>query len=358
MMESMKAIVTSDLHMSAKKDPSDAIVSLMKLQREVFDVFYDQIIDAEADLLIMTGDNTQSGSPDDMRMLRGFLKRLRAQGIEIIMTGGNHDFDLGSEDLYERMFYGLLKPDERDPASLSYSRVLGNIRFLAMDDHAGKRSPLGILKPETVEWLKGQLRKAKQKDQKMIFLSHHNLHADSWMGRPDFYCLQPEGIKELLCEAGISLAFSGHLHDPKIYRSCLAEIVTPILLGGAHMYGELNIENNTADYQLKKLVFEDPLLAAKVKEKDSAVLSERKAVFAKLLKDSLSDHELETAVNALSEWLIANQEGALYNRREQLLENSAFERALELLGDSAYGKWIRAGIDGSCPPSDRLHIPL
>jgi len=71
-----KAVITSDFHMSASPDPSDAIVSLMKLQRPVFDAFFDMLIKEHTNLLILCGDNTQSGSVADMRMLKSLLKWL------------------------------------------------------------------------------------------------------------------------------------------------------------------------------------------------------------------------------------------------------------------------------------------
>lgn len=349
--------MTSDLHMSAKKDPADAIVSLMKMQREVFDIFFKEVC-AKADLLILSGDNTQSGSMDDMKMLQEYLRELNDQGTEILMTTGNHDFDSGTEEQYEEMFFPLLKPDVKDPFSLSYTRSFGPYRFLCMDDHEGGRSTAGILKPETVKWLKRQLKEAEKQKQKVIFLSHHNLHQDSWMGRPSFYCLQPPGIRDLLARHHVRLAFSGHLHDPKIYQSSLYEVITPILLGGAHMYGELVLHEDQADYRLTKLEVSDPLLKAKIAQKDAAALASRRAVFEKLLAEQLHDTEKEKALDGLMMWLRANQEGRLYETRDELQAHEGLQCAVNLLKDNAYGRWIQALSKESCPSCSRLATKL
>lgn len=350
-----KAVITSDLHMSALADPSDAIVSLMKLQRPVFDAFFDTLIKEHTDLLILCGDNTQSGSQADMRMLAKYLNTLEKNGIRIIMTTGNHDFDCGQEELYEQLFFPLLKPDEKDPHSLSYLKRIGSCTFFAMDDHEGRRSPSGSLKDATMKWLERKLREEQKSGQKIIFLSHHSLHADAWMGRPDFYCLRPAGVKELLVRYGVKLACSGHLHDPKIYQSSLCEIVTPMLLSGAHMYGEMHLGETSLHYQLKPFAF-DGLLAKQVYEKDQSAYENRKAVFEKILKDSLNEYELQPCLNSLMRWFNAQQSGMVYERRNEFLHDEDLVRALDVLEKTAWGRWIRSSLDPSCVSSCELLI--
>ncbi len=350
-----KAVITSDFHMSASPDPSDAIVSLMKLQRPVFDAFFDMLIREHTDLLILCGDNTQSGSVADMRMLEEYLNRLAEKDIDVIMCSGNHDFDSGYEEYYEQLFFPLLKPDEKDPHSLSYLRRIGSYTFFAMDDHEGKRSPRGVLKAETVEWLKRKLRKEAELRQKIIFLSHHNLHADAWMGRPEFYCLSPSDVKDLLVQNSVKLACSGHLHDPKIYHSKIDEIVTPMLLAGNHMYGEMMLGEQEIDYHLRRFYFSGPLLQ-QVYKKDRICRENRMAVYEKILKDSHGKYEISMMLERLGWWQDAMQSGTVYEHRDQLLQDQHFLKALDLLGDSAWGKWIRASLDASAVSSCSLRI--
>ncbi len=351
-------MIAADLHMSAKDDLSDSIVSLMRMNRELYDRFAEEIIQSKPDLFIALGDNTQSGSAEDMRMLRSFLKRLDDQGIAVIMAAGNHDFDQGSEQAYRSMFFDLLKPDECDEASLSFSRTFRQYRFISMDDHEGKYRPGGLLKKETIDWLEQQLVSAAERNEKVIFLCHHPLHPESWMGRPEFYLLQPEGIREMLAAHGVKLVFSGHLHDPRIIHSSLYEITLPILAGGAHMYGTLRLEDNTAVYRLRQLVFDDPLTAAKAAKKDRAVLEKRRDAWLKTLSEKCDENTAEKCADALIRWQIAYNKGALFRRRDEFFNDPDFTKAMELLKDDIFGRWIRSQYDSGHCPCDALTIRL
>ena len=348
--------VSADLHMSANENSDDSIVSLMKLQRPVFNALARQLSTAKPDALILCGDNTQ-GRMSDMAMLRRYLKTLRSEGIQVIMIGGNHDFDHCTEEEYERMFYDLLDTDERDPFSLSYLRRLGPYTFFAMDDHEKARSPKGVLKEETLRWLDERLYVEKQNGQIPVFLSHHNLHADGWMTRPEFYTIAPSRTKDILERHGVKLAFSGHLHDPRVYHSSLYEIITPAVLSGAHMYGKLLLQDQRAEYDLLPAVFLDRHLVQKIAEKDRMVYEKRKAGFAQLMAD-MDEVSKEKALDGLMRWLGFMQEGKLQEKRGELLADEDFRMAAYALKDSAYGSWIRAQMDSDNPSASHIITEL
>lgn len=349
--------VSADLHMSANENSDDSIVSLMKLQRPVFDELTRQLKAARPDALILCGDNTQGGRLNDMAMLRRYLKTLNAVGIRVIMIGGNHDFDHCTESDYERMFYDLLSPDERDPASLSYLKRLGPYTFFAMDDHEKARSPKGVLKVETLRWLDESLYKENAKGQIPVFLSHHNLHADAWMTRPEFYTIAPPETKEILERHGVKLAFSGHLHDPRVYQSSLTEIITPAVLSGAHMYGKLLLQNRSAQYTLLPAVFRNSALVGKIREKDRMVYEKRKAAFAHMMAE-MDECQKEKALEGLMRWLGFMQEGKLAEKRDELLADEDFQTAARALENSAYGAWIKALGDPENPSASQIITDL
>ena len=65
--------VSADLHMSANENSDDSIVSLMKLQRPVFDELARQLKAERPDALILCGDNTQGGRLNDMEIGRAHV---------------------------------------------------------------------------------------------------------------------------------------------------------------------------------------------------------------------------------------------------------------------------------------------
>ena len=349
--------VSADLHMSADAHSDDSIVSLMKLQRPVFDELVSQLKAAKADALILCGDNTQGGRMGDMAMLRRYLKTLSAEGIQVIMSGGNHDFDHCTEEEYERMFYDLLAPDERDPASLSYLKRLGPYTFFTMDDHEKARSPKGVLKEETLRWLDESLYKENANGQIPVFLSHHNLHTDAWMTRPEFYMIAPAETKNILERHGVKLAFSGHLHDPRVYQSSLTEIITPAVLSGAHMYGKLLLRDRSAHYRLLPAVFKNSALNEKIREKDRMVYEKRKAAFAHMMAD-MDEGRKEKALVGLMRWLGFMQEGKLAEKRDELLADEDFQTAAKALENTAYGAWIKALSAPGNPSASQIFTEL
>ena len=89
--EKLLAIITSDLHYARSGTTSDAIIAGMGFSDEITDAMISEIIDLHPDAFIMTGDNTNSGNPEDVVTLVEKLKCIKDEGIEIIITTGNHD---------------------------------------------------------------------------------------------------------------------------------------------------------------------------------------------------------------------------------------------------------------------------
>ena len=96
--------------MSDKKGLDHSLVPGLALSEEITDIVIDEVIEKHPDVLIMTGDNTNSGNPDEVDKLTAKLQRLRDEGIEIIVTTGNHDFDRMEAAGFERAYFGLLSP--------------------------------------------------------------------------------------------------------------------------------------------------------------------------------------------------------------------------------------------------------
>ena len=353
----IKAVLTSDLHISASKNPPSSVIPLMALQKRIYDAFFKEVIRMKPDLFIMTGDNTNSGRKEEYAILKEYLTALENHGIRIIMTPGNHDFDIGSEEVYEKMFMDLLRPDERDPHSLSYCVRIHGCTFFAMDDHPSSRSPAGILKPETLMWLQNQLNAAVREGSYPVFLSHHPLHADAWMPRPKIYCLQPSDILPLLLKHDVRLAFSGHVHDAAVHRTeNLYEASVPMLLDGANLFGTLTINEQRADYQLHRFEPDDKLLKQEILNTDMKTLDSKREIFRRVLEAHGAKEKINEYVAVLTEWSLFHDCGILDKKSDELLSRPAFQQALALIADDTYGKWIACLCEKGRQPQDHFTV--
>jgi len=134
--ESMKAMVLSDLHYTENADANPSLVPGIALAEEITDAIVAEVIDRHPDVLIMMGDNTDSGKEKDVHDLVQKLQTIRDKGISIILTTGNHDFNHMNAEEFEEAYFGLLNPVDRDPDSLSYTAIVKDVVFLAMDDNS------------------------------------------------------------------------------------------------------------------------------------------------------------------------------------------------------------------------------
>ena len=223
--KSMRAMVISDLHYTENKDANPAIVPGIALAEEITDVIVAQVIDMHPDVLIMTGDNTNTGRAEDASGLVQRLQKIRDNGIPIILTTGNHDFNHMTAEEFEVAYFGLLNPVDRDPNSLSYTAIVKDVVFLAMDDNYLYGGAHGEFSGETLRWLSEMLE--KYRDHTVIFLSHHNvLYGRERDGSGSNLIQNPE-LPELLTEGGVRLALTDCSIMPS--RLTLKDITAPLL---------------------------------------------------------------------------------------------------------------------------------
>ena len=208
--QSVKAMIISDLHYTEYKEVDPVLVPGIALAGEITDTLAAEVIDRHPDVLIMTGDNTNSGYIRDVAGLIPKLRKIKENGIPIIITTGNHDFDLMDAGEFEKAYFELLEPVDRDPASLSYTAIVKDVVFLAMDDNAAESGVGGEFSPETMRWISEML--AKYSGRPIIFLSHHNvLYGYGEEGSSSHLINNPE-LPKLLSDGGVKLALTGHMH--------------------------------------------------------------------------------------------------------------------------------------------------
>lgn len=358
--ESLKAMVISDLHYTEDDDPDHTLVPGIAEAERLTDAIIAQVIDRHPDVLIMTGDNTNSGKAADVAGLVTKLQKIRDQGISIIMTTGNHDFDLMDAGAYEAAYYPLLDPVDRDPASLSYTAIIKNVVFLAMDDHDEKIDWQGAFSVETLQWIEDMLE--KYRDHTVIFLTHHNVLYSYGQDHDYTHLIQNPELSGLLKEGGVRLAMSGHMHMQYITQEDgLWEILSGMPFSGDHLIGNLAVDKNRIIYYAEPLDIAayDSKLKAELDRLDQEYSDYMDQVFAEILdQEELRGLKRRRVMNLIGWFWHYHNEGTLAEHRLEFTEDPSYERMIRVLWNYNYGPWMKNMIETTEYNARQLSVSL
>lgn len=359
--EELHILLSADLHFTQKPDAS--IYPMMNRIEDLGNAMADAVIETRPDAFILCGDITNSGRNSDKEALAKILQRVHAAGIPVIVVPGNHDFDLGDAESFERAFGGLCEAEERDSASLSYMLHLGAFRILAMDDSSFRCGAVGQFSKETMQWLRQQLKNAKESGEEVLFLSHYNVLPGGEAAADSRYMIQNPELRDLLIEYGVRLCLSGHRHSQEILSSGdLYEIVSAMPAVSPHLIGEISVQNDTLRYSAKPLDIQrfdsTGALSAVLEQESVGAGSFSKAV------DALTDwtrYSLEEreAVTRLFGLFMANfGSGSLADVQGEILNDPYCELYLELFDNTNYGPWMRYLLESELRPGNHLELDL
>ena len=344
---SMKAMVISDLHYTEYKEVDPMIVPGIAVAEEFTDAIVAEVIDRHPDVLIMTGDNTNSGYSRDVAGLTAKLQKVRDAGVQIVLTTGNHDMDLMGAEEFEEAYFGLLDPVDRDPASLSDTAIIKDVVFLAMDDNAVNPGGQGEFSSETMRWLAEML--SKYSSRRIIFLSHHNVMYGYGDRSSASNLIQNPELPDLLREGGVKLAMTGHMHFPYVTEEDgLWEILSGMPFSGRHLIGRLAVGSGRAVYFAEPVDFE--VYGGAVKEelarldRESAAYMSR--VFAELLaKEGLWGPRKKRVLKLIERYLQYYGEGTLAEHAQELRDDPSCELMIKALWNYNYGPWMKAMLE-------------
>lgn len=206
----------------------------------------DKLLIEKPNLVLVTGDLTKDGELVSHQLMATYLKKLTDAGIKVVVTPGNHDinnphamqFDGTTsskvasvstaefKNIYAQ--FGYANTYAQDPSSLSYiSEPFDNFLVLSIDaceyykNNSTTCTTAGVIKPETLSWIKSQLAAAKAKGKEVIAIMHHGL-IEHYTGQATFF---PEYVVEgwqstsdELINAGLRVVFTGHYHAQDISK--------------------------------------------------------------------------------------------------------------------------------------------
>ncbi len=358
--EALKALIISDLHYTGYKEVDHLSVPGMAVSEEITDAIIKEVIAVHPDVFIMTGDNTNSGYSGDVDALVSKLQTIKDSGIPVIVTTGNHDFDLMNEADYEAAYFRLLEPVDRDPASLSYTALIKDVVFLAMDDKDLQLGAQGKFSTETIKWLQDML--LKYKDHRIIFLSHHNLLYGAGENSTSSNLIHNPELPELLRKGGVQLALTGHMHSQYILEEeGLWEILSGMPFSGKHLMGNLAIDKDRLVYSAEPVDF--ATYGDSVNEKLEKLELESRTFMDKTMsglmeKEGISGLKKDNILKLMNKFFMYYEEGSLAEHRTELTADPVYNDMLKALWNHNYGPWMKNIIENTKQSGRELELEL
>lgn len=367
------AVIVSDLHYSDHLVAAISALAPMQNRIEaILQTFFSEVIDLHPDVLIICGDNTNSGDDGSEKKLSVLLSRVQEAGIPVVMVSGNHDYTPSTKDRYEKNFSSILNPKTaaneesyivaRDRESLSYAAVLKNYRLLAMDDTYAGDGIGGKYTESTMHWLENQLRTANEQKERVIFITHHNLLPNgSTADSPGYRVDNPE-LLPLLRQYGVKLGLTGHRHSQEIVEGYgMHEIVSAFPQSYPFYFGVLKVTGQSALYEAQSIDFErygKPYNARRIPEEYDEASREAmggQSVADQLLQvEKLSEDAYLGTQRVVQRFMDYYSRGLIAEHREEILNDPYYPTAERVLRDTNYGPWMTYVLENLTTPADRL----
>ncbi|MGA2388645.1 MAG: metallophosphoesterase [Candidatus Sulfotelmatobacter sp.] len=202
----MRIAATADLHFSPQ--------SYAKLKDQ-----FERVRD-EADVLVLAGDLTNFGQPDEMEPLLNVLVRLRVPTIVVL---GNHDFESGKEAELTRMMVasGIKVLDgsayERDGIGFAGTKGFVGGFGRGILTAFGEREIKDFVRASIDEALKLERAMSQLRSQKRMVVLHYSPIVETVQGEsPEIFpFMGTSRLAEVVDRHGADLVVHGHAHHGK-----------------------------------------------------------------------------------------------------------------------------------------------
>ncbi|MDV3002023.1 MAG: 3',5'-cyclic adenosine monophosphate phosphodiesterase CpdA [Chroococcopsis gigantea SAG 12.99] len=222
---------------------------LVEVSIPALQLVLDRLVNLDLDFILLPGDLTQDGEPENHAWLRDCLASLPFPAYVI---PGNHDVltplpGPGNIGLHQfPQYYQAF--GYTNPGQLYYCReILPGVQLIGLNsnnfDGAGKQ--IGYVDEEQLQWLAALLPTLK--NGLILVMIHHNViehlpgQSEHELGKR--YMLNNAGeVLTLLKQYGVKLIFTGHLHVQDIaYQEGIYEITTGSLVSYPHPYRVIDV---------------------------------------------------------------------------------------------------------------------
>lgn len=260
MRQQFRFAIASDLHIALPHtiQPREGSFHLLEVSIPAWQRVLENLASYELDFMILPGDLTKDGEPENHQWLLDSLKTLP---FPVYVIPGNHDIrtpeatesSIGLAEFARHYSdYGYSNSEQ-----LYYTcNPVPGVCLIALNSTMFDRqgNQLGCLDDEQFEWLETVL--ADRDDEFTIVTIHHNVlehlpnQSKHPMGRR--YMLDnADRLRQMLKAAGVNLILTGHLHVQDIARDDeLYEITTGSLVSYPHPYRIVEGSMNESGEQL------------------------------------------------------------------------------------------------------------
>ena len=317
-----RVIVASDLHYISPEicDFGEYFTRMMdhadsKLTRwceELTDAFLEEVIAAQPDALLLTGDLSFNGAHESHAALAEKLRKVEAAGIPVLVLTGNHDvynsnaarfvgdsfgrLPLCTSDDFRELYapFGFDEALSEDGDSLSYLYALSETTWVLMLDFNTDHDFCGISE-ESLLWVEAQLARAREEGKHVLAAGHQNLFVHSAF-EYGYVISRTEKLSALLREYSVPLFLSGHLHIQHWKtEDGLTEIATSALSVTPCQYGVLTAADGDIRYETRSV---DVAGWAEKQGRTEATLADFPA-YADAVMDAHTSFEIDAELKAL-----------------------------------------------------------
>ncbi|MGM9941068.1 MAG: metallophosphoesterase [Bulleidia sp.] len=335
--------VMSDTHLQTG-ELSDGISYINSVNNEIIEAGLDQI---DADLLILCGDNTNSGKMEEHEQL---LDLLETVNTEVIVVPGNHDLGGIDEEEFVQLYsdYGYGSCYSRDSASMSYSVMYENLMVVVLDTENNQDGRTGIpaFDEKTVDWLQEQLEISHEKEIPVICAGHYPI-----LTRQTGEFRQKTRIVNLLNAYDVRLYFAGHLHYHAVSESGkMKEAVVPQLTSYPVTYE--TVEINEYSWTVESAAVDVEQWAEEHQSQNENLRQfnvwmneqyRRKCedVVSVLAEDqNISEEDLRTAQEFFYRIMKYRSDGTLYNHQNEILNHEGYDIFLNISEGTIWHDWV------------------
>jgi 3',5'-cyclic AMP phosphodiesterase CpdA len=254
MVLNFRFAIVSDLHLALPhtiwNHPSR--FHLVEVSIPAFESVLEHLIQLDLDFLLLPGDLTQHGEPENHAWLQ---QRLAHLPFPVYVIPGNHDVPVLMADQQSIAFadfpYYYPKFGYDNPQQIYYThQLLPGVRLIGLNSNSfnDEGEQVGRLDTKQLRWLEEVLAAAG--DELVLVMVHHNVveHLPNQSRHPigNRYMLEnaPE-LLQMLRHYGVKLVFTGHLHVQDVACSeGVYDITTGSLVSYPHPYRVLEFHQN------------------------------------------------------------------------------------------------------------------
>ena len=203
----MRIAATADLHFNPQ--------SYARLKEQ-----FERVRD-EADVLVLAGDLTNYGQPDEMEPLINVLLRLRLPTIVVL---GNHDYESGKEEELRRMMVGagikVLDGSAYERDGVGFAGTKGFVGGFGRGvlTAFGEREVKEFVRASIDEALKLERAMSQLRTKKRVVVLHYSPILDTVQGEaPEIFpFMGTSRLAEVVDRHGADLVVHGHAHHGQI----------------------------------------------------------------------------------------------------------------------------------------------